>query len=96
MKSLQEVKSIIFGLKPYLREKYGVLEVEIFGSYSRDEQTQNSDLDLIITLDKPLGFEFLDLCDYLDSQLDVKVDILTQKGIKKNFYNSIKGDIVHV
>lgn len=96
MKTLEEIKSIISSLQPYLKEKYGVINIEIFGSYSRNEQTDKSDLDLIVSLESPLGFEFMDLCDYLDAQLGLKVDVLTKRGIKDNFYNSIKGEIIHV
>ncbi len=48
-------------LKPELQVKYGVSELALFGSYSRDEQTLESDLDIMVDFNKPVGIEFFDV-----------------------------------
>ena len=49
MKSLEEVKSQIESLKPTLQENFNVKTIEIFGSYARNEASEKSDVDLLIT-----------------------------------------------
>ena len=58
-------------LKPYLREKYGVKKIGVFGSYARGEERRRnpSDIDILIELEKPIGWEFFYLKDYLEKKL---------------------------
>ncbi len=67
---------------PYLRKKYGVEQVALFGSYARQESTENSDIDIVISLSKPLGFAFIELADYLEEKLGCKVDLITKSTLE--------------
>jgi predicted nucleotidyltransferase len=46
-------------MKSFLSEKYGVTELALFGSYSRDEQKPESDIDIMVDFTKRLGIEFI-------------------------------------
>ncbi len=46
MKNLGEIKRTINGHKAFLKKKFKVKEIGIFGSYVRDEQNKESDLDI--------------------------------------------------
>jgi len=61
MKTLAEVKKILQKNKSYLEKKYYIREIGIFGSFSRGEQKENSDIDLIVKFNRTLGLEFVDL-----------------------------------
>lgn len=81
-KTLTEIKQILQAQKPYLAEKYGVIEIGVFGSYVRGEQRPDSDLDILIELEDPPRISLLDLVDleyFLSDLLGVKV----QTAIKK-------------
>ena len=54
-----------------------LLYIGIFGSYARDEQISTSDVDILVELERPIGFKFFELWDKLEEIL--KVDILTVK-----------------
>lgn len=72
--------SIIHAIKkemPYLRERFGVERLALFGSVARDEADESSDIDIAVTLSQPLGFAFFHLSDYLESKLNRKVDLIT-------------------
>ncbi len=72
--------------KPYLAERYGVVEIGIFGSYMRDEQQQDSDLDILIELEEPPRIDLLDLVNlerYLSDLLGVKVDVALKTNLRK-------------
>lgn len=62
---------------PYLQEKYGVERIALYGSFARSEQAEKSDVDLLVELARPLGFEFVDLANYLEKVLGRKVDLAT-------------------
>lgn len=78
MKSLLEIQHTLREQKPYLAEKYGVRIVGVFGSYIRQEQRPDSDLDILIELDRPPKISLIGLVeleDYLSQLLEVKVDL---------------------
>jgi len=62
---------------PYLQQKYGVERMALYGSFARSEQAEKSDVDLLVELARPLGFEFIELADYLEKVLGRKVDLAT-------------------
>jgi predicted nucleotidyltransferase len=81
--SLETIKRQLCELKPVLKAKYNVETMEIFGSYARSEQTQKSDLDLLITFSKPYNiWEFIDVKEFLTKKLHVKVDLVPKDSIK--------------
>ena len=68
---------------PALKENYHVKSLEIFGSYARGEQSQKSDLDLLITFSQSYSlWELLDVKEFLTKKLRLKVDLLPKDSIK--------------
>ena len=53
MRTLAEIKRVLQDEKTYLAEEYGVHIIGVFGSYVRDEQDPQSDIDLLIELEPP-------------------------------------------
>ena len=96
MKSVGELKKLLQTKKPYLKEKYKVTAISIFGSYSRDEATSDSDLDILVDFEEPIGLEFVDLADELEEFLGVKVDLVSKNGVKDRYFKEIERDLVHV
>ncbi len=89
---LQKLRS----LKPLLQEKYGVSELALFGSYSRDEQTGESDIDILVDFSKPVGNEFMDVvCVLQETFRDMRVQVVTKKGIKEKYYARLKHDLLY-
>ncbi len=82
---------------PYLRQKYGVEELAIFGSFAKGDATESSDVDVLVQLVKPLGLEFVNLAYYLEEVLGRKVDLVTfetlNRSIENPRYKHIASDI---
>lgn len=98
MKSLEEIKGILTIRKKELRDRYHVRSLGLFGSYARGDQKENSDLDILVEFDQPMGFEVVDLYEFLRTVLGMKVDLVTRGAVKRNpdLLRSIEEDLVLV
>jgi predicted nucleotidyltransferase len=97
MKSLSEIQQVLREQKTYLAEKYGVKIVGVFGSYVRQEQRPDSDLDLLIELDRPAKISLIGLVeleDYISRILGVKVDLAIRSNLKKRIGRRILDELV--
>jgi len=78
-KFLAEIRNML----PQLRSQYHVRSLEVFGSYVRGEEEEDSDLDLLVTFDEvPTLFKFMALENTLSDQLGVKVDLVMKDSLK--------------
>lgn len=96
MKDLATIKSKLAMLKPELERSYHVKSIGIFGSAVRADFTSESDIDLIVDFDRPIGISFIDLADFLEQKMQSKVDLVSKKGIKPQYYSTIEKEIVYV
>ena len=57
-----------------------VLKAWLFGSFSRGEETQDSDVDIIVSLDKskPIGLKFFGMWSDLEELLGRKIDLVSE------------------
>jgi hypothetical protein len=82
---------------PYLKEKYHVKRIGIFGSYARGQQRPESDLDLLVEFSKPVGFfKFIELEDYLTEKLGIKVELVTGDAVKPLIRNQVLQEAIYV
>ena len=65
--------------------KQPVLKAYLFGSYSRGDENENSDIDLLVELDytQPIGLEFIQMKFDLQHLLSKKVDLVSSRGLSK-------------
>jgi predicted nucleotidyltransferase len=83
MRTLEDIRAQLQAELPTLRERYAVDRIGICGSYVRGEQTDDSDLDLLVTFtETPDLFEFVGLKLYLEEVFDLSVDLGTPGGLK--------------
>lgn len=93
MKTLEEIKKFLAEHKQELRERYGVKEIGIFGSYIRGEQKERSDVDILVKFEKPIGFfKFLEL----EELLSVKVDLVSNKALKPRIGKHILEEVIMI
>ncbi|MBL0006713.1 MAG: nucleotidyltransferase family protein [Saprospiraceae bacterium] len=84
-------------LKPELISRYYVRSIGLFGSVVRDDfSPANSDIDIIVDFSRPVGIEFIDLAEFLEKNIDRKVDLVSLKGIKPKYYDQISKEIIYV
>ena len=97
MRSLEEIKKISTEHKEELREKFKVRDLGIFGSYVRGEQKRRSDIDVLVSFEKPIGlFEFMDLEEYLKKLFGAKIDLVSKKALKPYIGKYILEEVVYI
>ncbi len=97
MKTKSEVLKILETDFQFLRENFHVDKIGLFGSYARQEQSEKSDLDLLINFETTPDFiQLVELEEYLSDLLDIKVEILTSGGIKDRVRANIMKDMEFV
>ncbi len=67
---------------PHLVAEYGVKRIGLFGSYAKGSPNEQSDVDVVVEFERPIGFKFIELTEYLENLFDRKVDVLTPAGIQ--------------
>ena len=93
MKKLKQIKRVLASSKAELRKKYNVRELGIFGSYARGQQKKSSDIDILVRFSPNATlFDFVGLGNYLEEKLKIKVDVVSENGIRPELRsNIIKG-----
>lgn len=95
MKSRKQLEKILKKNKPYLKKKFKVQEIGIFGSYARGEATKTSDIDILVNFSDKIGQEFVDLKEYLEEILGINVDLVTIKALKPQLRDTILSEVVY-
>ncbi len=93
---IAEIIEKLKAVKPHLQEKYTVNELALFGSYSRNEQTPKSDIDILVSHTNPLGFRFLDMVYELDNLFDIEIQVVSKNGIQPKYFEAIQPDLIYV
>ncbi len=91
---MHEIETILRHRRDELVRDYGVTEIGIFGSYVRGEATRNSDIDILVDFDRPVGFfKFLELEEKLSNWLGAKVDLVTKGALKPHIGRRIMEEV---
>jgi uncharacterized protein len=96
MKTLQEIKSVLRNHRQHLFHDYPIKSMAIFGSYSRKDQNEDSDLDILVEFKDKIGIRFIDLAEELENIVGFKVDLVSQNGIKEKYLKAIGSDLIYV
>jgi len=95
--SLERITNILKEHKEELKEKYGVKEIGIFGSYVRGEYKEKSDLDILVEFeeDAKIGLlRFVNMENRLSELIGVKVDLVEKSTLKPRIGRHILKEVV--
>ncbi len=68
----------------------------LFGSVARNEQSDVSDVDVLVEFNGRIGSGFLTLAFELEEELGTKVDLVSRGGIKPKYFRAIEPDLIYV
>ncbi|AEH51649.1 nucleotidyltransferase family protein [Pseudothermotoga thermarum] len=97
MKTVEEIKSILASHKQELKEKYGVKEIGIFGSYVRNEASIGSDVDILVEFEDDANIDlikFVNMENYLSELLGLKVDLVEKSSLKPRIGERILKEVI--
>lgn len=83
-------------LKPNLYKEYSVKEIGLFGSFSDESFDDESDIDLLVELEKPIGWKFFSLEIYLEKIFNRKIDLVTKNALKEQIRENILKQVKYV
>jgi len=93
---IQKIVKILSDNRAEIESRFNVASLSIFGSAARQEATEKSDIDILVTYKKTPGiFGFLELKEYLEEILGCSVDLVTKKALKEQLRDQIIQESVH-
>lgn len=105
MKSFEEIREacpersrrVLLLKKQSICEMYQITEIAIFGFYARVEQTETSDIDILVDYETAPTFMMLvELRDYLSQLFGLKVDVVTKNGLKNRICNRVLSEVIYI
>jgi len=83
--------------KEYLKQNFEVISISLFGSFARGEETVESDIDLLVEIEKSTLHNVAGLQIYLEEQFNRNVHVVRKHSrLKERFVKIINRDIIHV
>lgn len=96
-KTLEEIKAILILYKPFLIERFKILELGLFGSYVRGEQTKDSDVDILVEFSQvPTLFDLVEVEYLISDKLGLPVDLIDKKSLKAALRQQILNETVYL
>ena len=94
MGELDRMEARLRDLKPELERRFGVRRIGVFGSVARGEEDAGSDVDVLVELEEPIGWELVDLQDRLEEVLGRRVDLVTVGALRDEVSSTVMREVV--
>jgi predicted nucleotidyltransferase len=98
MPTLDQIRQILTQKKPLLA-KAGIKEIGVFGSFVRGEQNPDSDLDILIDIERPASMDLLTLINLeqeLSEDLGVPVDLVLKSMLRPSLGRNILSEVQYL
>lgn len=82
METKHDILKKLKELKPALRQEFAVKKIGLFGSFSTGTPSEDSDIDILVELERPIGWRFFTLELYLEGIFKRKIDLVTKNALK--------------
>jgi uncharacterized protein len=84
--------------KADIQKKYPVASIALFGSFARGDESPESDIDILIDLNGPMGWDIVDVQESFEAIFpEKKIDMVTWGGLKNSRYRPyIEKDLIYV
>ncbi len=99
MEPLETIKTQIAQLKPKLQNDYHITELGIFGSYVRGEQTEESDVDILVEFDPNFRLGLItygQIEGFISDTLGKKVDLVMKKNLKPYIGKRVLQEVIYL
>lgn len=94
--SREDILGRLREIKPVLQQQYHLTELALFGSYARNEQTETSDIDILVNYCPKNYKDFIYSTDSIESLFPgYAVQFVSKDGIQPKYFESIKADLIY-
>lgn len=94
--SKEEIILLIKTDKRFLNENFGVVNIGLFGSYAKDRQTPESDIDLLVEFIEPRFDWLANLQFYMENKFNKKIEIVRKRKMTESrFQERIEKEIIY-
>jgi predicted nucleotidyltransferase len=93
----QAIIKRLCGNLEYIKTRFDVRELSIFGSVARGQAGAESDVDILVSFESKASFDkFMDLKFYLEELLANSVDLVTDNALRPQIRSSIEKELINV
>jgi len=96
VRDLGEIAARIRAHGRELRERFGIVRIGVFGSFAYGEQTDTSDVDLLVEMPRPGGFLFVEAAQYIEDLLGRDVDFIEPHALHPRMHDRVLREAVYV
>ena len=96
MNQRQNILERLRANKPALQAEFPLRRLALFGSWARNEQTETSDVDILVEVDPSIGLRFVTLAERLESLLGQHVDLVSSRAVRPNLLKQIQAELIDV
>ncbi|MGB7086568.1 MAG: nucleotidyltransferase family protein [Phormidesmis sp.] len=99
MERLETIKAKLIDIKPYLQREHHITELGIFGSYTRGEQANDSDVDILVEFDPDYKLGLItygQIEHYISSRLGIEVDLVMKRALKPYIGKRILKEVIYL
>jgi uncharacterized protein len=97
MYQTSDILTLLRNKKPELMKRYPISELALFGSYARGDQSEKSDIDILVSFNQGIdGFQYIRLAHEFEDLFHSKIDLVTRKGIKTGYLSFVEKNLIHV
>jgi predicted nucleotidyltransferase len=96
MGTLADILTVLRRERARLFAKYGLKSMAVFGSATREDFTSESDVDIMVEFERPIGMDFFDLEQDLARIVSRKVDLVMRTAVKPHYMEFIQKDLKYV
>jgi len=96
VRDLGEVAARIRAHADELHDRFSITRVGVFGSFANGEQTAESDVDLLVDMDNPGGFRFIEAAGFTEEILGRRVDVIRSHLLKDRLRDRALNEVVYV
>ena len=93
----KSILKTIKGLKDQIKQNYKAEIKGIFGSYVRNEQTSQSDIDILTEFQQDADlFDFVGLSQFLEETLHCKVDVVPIESLREELKSYVLREAIYI
>lgn len=93
MLTKNDILSRLKELKPVLQTEYAVKEIGLFGSFSDNTFDDESDINIIVEFERPIGWKFFSLEMYLENVFNRKIDLVSKNALNEQIRSSVLNQV---